>query len=178
VEDGFMSGWHPPRRPSGDPHPSHPRAPLPLVASCKASDICSAEPGVGRQSGAVAYRERLGGLLTYDYREAAWCSAGFQPYETRRRSPAAETVFRHLSKISVTVGPFCPSNRPLTTRLMPLLAACGTLFGDGAWPRPNLERDMPVCHLAAFCVFESARQDRQLGSYERTWEGCVDFRTT
>lgn len=33
--------------------------------------LISAEPGVGRQSGGVIYRERLGGLLTYDYREAA-----------------------------------------------------------------------------------------------------------
>lgn len=33
--------------------------------------LISAEPGVGRQSGGVIYRERLGGLLTYYYREAA-----------------------------------------------------------------------------------------------------------
>ena len=35
------------------------------------NQLISAEPGVGRQSGVVVYRERLGGLLTYYYREAA-----------------------------------------------------------------------------------------------------------
>jgi putative transposase len=35
------------------------------------NQLISAEPGVGRHSGVVVYRERLGGLLTYYYREAA-----------------------------------------------------------------------------------------------------------
>jgi putative transposase len=35
------------------------------------NQLISAAPGVGRQSGMVVYRERLGGLLTYYYREAA-----------------------------------------------------------------------------------------------------------
>lgn len=55
----------------------------------------------------------------------------------RHRSPAAVTASRHLSNISVTVGPLGPSNRPRTTRRMPLLAACSIRFGDGAGPRPE-----------------------------------------
>jgi putative transposase len=35
------------------------------------NQLITPEPGVGRQSGGVVYRERLGGLLTYYYREAA-----------------------------------------------------------------------------------------------------------
>jgi putative transposase len=35
------------------------------------NQLMTPEPGVGRQSGGVVCRERLGGLLTYDYREAA-----------------------------------------------------------------------------------------------------------
>jgi putative transposase len=35
------------------------------------NQLISAEPGVGRHSGVVVSRERLGGLLTYYYREAA-----------------------------------------------------------------------------------------------------------
>ena len=54
--------------------------------------LMSAEPGVGRQSGGVIYRERLGGLLTYDYREAAGCSAVFQPHAGPRRRPVGARV--------------------------------------------------------------------------------------
>src|SRR5262245_11759614 len=54
--------------------------------------------------------------------------------QARSLSPAAVTASRHLAKIFVTVRPLGPSNRPLTTRLMPLLAACSPPLWDGAGP--------------------------------------------
>jgi hypothetical protein len=56
------------------------------------------------------------------------------PGDWRRLAPAAVTVFRHLSNISVTVRPRGPSNRPLTTGLRPCMAACRARLGDGAGP--------------------------------------------
>ena len=50
----------------------------------------------------------------------------------------AVTASRHLSNISVTVGPLGPSHRPLTARLMPRLATCRTRFGDSAGPRQTM----------------------------------------
>jgi hypothetical protein len=83
------------------------------------------------------------------------------PGQARPRPPAAVTVYRHLSNISVTVGPLGPSHRPRTTRLLPLLAARSTPCGDGAGPGLNVARDVLMCRLVAFCVVAWARPGRQ-----------------
>jgi hypothetical protein len=83
------------------------------------------------------------------------------PGHARPRAPAAVTVSRHLSNISVTVGPLGPAIRPRTTRLRPLLVACSTPCGDGAGPGLNVAWDVPMCCLVAFCVLAWARHDRQ-----------------
>jgi hypothetical protein len=57
------------------------------------------------------------------------------PGYARPRAPAAVTASRHLSNISVTVGPLGPPHRPRTTRRMPRLAACRARCRDGAGPR-------------------------------------------
>jgi hypothetical protein len=56
------------------------------------------------------------------------------PGDWRRLAPAAVTAGRNLSNISVTVRPRGPSNRPLTSGLTPLMAACRARLGDGAGP--------------------------------------------
>jgi hypothetical protein len=68
----------------------------------------------------------------------------------RHSSPAAVTASRHLSNISVTVGPLGPAHRSLTTRLMPVLATCSTRFGEGAGPRHRHWHG--ACDAVSTCV--------------------------
>ena len=44
------------------------------------NQLIAQEGAVGLQTGHVVQRERLGGLLSYYHREAAWRDAVFQPY--------------------------------------------------------------------------------------------------